>query len=253
MFYQCCDNVFSLYMVQSVQSGGGQTYGQDNDPNISYCVLSTSTKCSYQQGSGAILFVYIMWPHWKENLPLLWYLGKLKFLEEIKCFVKIFVPGRNQRNQSVQWNYCTHTHTLRLVSPWGCPGTYPVAQYIAQYTADCHTAQRGYPMAQRLPLQSPQHTQHTLASGRAYPAYPSFRNRHTHGTQLTQHSRRPQGPDYKTALPANREHNAQRRQNTEKAWQRQIQRNSPEEANIEKKPSRGKSGKTTRYEYRGLV
>ena len=54
------------------------------------------------------------------------------------------------------------------------------------------------------------------------PVYPTFRNRHTHGTQSTQHSRRPKGPhrlqDYKTAnQPANREHN-------KTAQWRQIQR-----------------------------
>ena len=34
--------------------------------------------------------------------------------------------------------------------------------------------QRGYPTARRLPLQSPQHTQHTLASGTGIPMVPSI-------------------------------------------------------------------------------
>ena len=57
------------------------------------------------------------------------------------------------------------------------------------------------------------------------PEYPSFRNRHTHGTQHTQHSRRPQGPDYKTTRlqtqPANRKHN---KKNTEKPSRGSLQR-----------------------------
>ena len=132
--------------------------------------------------------------------------------------------GRNQRNQlSVLWNfsYPDHTHTLRLVSPWGRP-EYTLHCPI-QYTSRQHTpcpiglpyspgTSGGHPTAQRLPLQSPQHTQHTLASGRAYPWYPAY----------TVFKKSPRGhTDYKTTrlqiLPANREHKAQRRQNTEKA------------------------------------
>ena len=175
-YIQC--SIKATAVVQCIQLGGGQTNGQDNDPNISYCLLPTSTKCSYWQGSGPILFMYIMWPHWKENLPLLWYLGKLKFMEEIKCFVKIFVPERNQRNQSVQWNYCTHT--LRLVSLWGCPehtlmpNTSPSTQQTIIQPREATlwpTDLRRLPYGQGTALQSPQHT---LASGRAYPWYPAY-------------------------------------------------------------------------------
>ena len=72
-------------------------------------------------------------------------------------------------------------------------------------------------MAQRLPLQSPQRT---LASGRAYPWYPAYPASTKQTTRLQ-------------TLPANREHNAQKRQITEKALdgkyreiaqRRQIQR-----------------------------
>ena len=68
------------------------------------------------------------------------------------------------------------------------------------------------------------------------PAHPSFKNRHTHSTQHTQPSRRPQGPyrlqDYKTAQPANREHNKmpRRRQIQRKAQQRQYREKPDKEA-----------------------
>ena len=96
---------------------------------------------------------------------------------------------------------------------------------------------RGCPMARGLPLQSP-----------AYPSgvssmYPSFRNRHTHGTQHTQHSRRPQGPhrlqDYKPPTePANREH--KKTSLTEASTEK-----NPEEANTEKAYT-GRIGKQQR-------
>ena len=52
---------------------------------------------------------------------------------------------RNQRNQLSVFSEIFHTqnhtlHTLRLFSPWGCPGTYPIAQYTAYPSGDCHTA-----------------------------------------------------------------------------------------------------------------
>ena len=102
----------------------------------------------------------------------------------------------------------THTHTLRLVSPWGRPGNpayptegHPMAKGHTLLPNTVHSTQQtlqeaalrprdfrrlpyslerlpyspetsgGCPMARRLPLQSPQHT---LASGRAYPRYPAY-------------------------------------------------------------------------------
>ena len=56
-------------------------------------------------------------------------------------------------------HYTAHSIPFRRL-PYG-PGT----------SGGCPTAQRGYPTARRLPLQSPQHT---LASGRAYPWYPVY-------------------------------------------------------------------------------
>ena len=144
----------------------------------------------------------------------------------------------------------THTHTLRLVSPWRCPGN-------PAYPSDCHTAQRGYPIAQytaypsggcsmahRLQetdiqpreatlwprdIRRPPYSQETAPT--VPPAHPSFKNRHTHSTQHTQPSRRPQGPyrlqDYKTAQPANREHNKM-----------------PRRGKYREKPSRGNTEKS---------
>ena len=119
-----------------------------------------------------MLFVYIMWPHWKENLLLLWYLGNvnpIQFYEGIKCFCEIF------RTQN-------HTlYTLRLVSLWGCPehillpNTLHTFQETAIQPREATLQPRDFsrppygprtsgshPTAMRLPLQSP-------------PAYPSFR------------------------------------------------------------------------------
>ena len=60
----------------------------------------------------------------------------------------------------------TQTHTLRLVSPWECPGTYPIAQHTPHPSGGC-------PMARDCPT--------------VPPAYPNFRQ-HTYGTQCTQHT-----------------------------------------------------------------
>ena len=113
-------------------------------PNVTNLICSTSRRVflsTWQWPNG--ICVYNVTTLKGDNLPLLWYLG----IGEIKCL----------------WNfsYPDHTHTLRLVSPWGRPGN----------PADRHTAQRGYPTARRLPPQSPQRT---LASGRAYPWYPAY-------------------------------------------------------------------------------
>ena len=73
--------------------------------------------------------------------------------------------------QVLQWNqvlseiFCTHTHTLRLVSPWGNPGTYPIAQHPPYPSGGCPTA-RGLP--------------HSPSS------VPNLQEQHTHGTQHTQ-------------------------------------------------------------------
>ena len=102
-------------VLQCVQSRRGQIYGWDSGSML-------PVQCVLVKGN---------------NLPLLWYLGKWKILEEskdpkesVKCFVKFF-----------------HTQTLRLVSPLGMPrhlhtlqGTYPIAQYTAYPSGDCHTA-----------------------------------------------------------------------------------------------------------------
>ena len=114
---------------------------------------------------------------------------------------------------------------LRLVSPWGLhtPGTYPIVQYIAQYTAypsDCHSLER-LSMAQRLqeatlwpgdcPYSPPQHT---LASGTGIPMVPSI-----HSIQ--------EGPG---ATQTTRLHSQPTESITKKPQRRQIQR----------KPDRGK-------------
>ena len=227
-YIQC--SIKATAVVQCIQLGGGQTNGQDNDPNISYCLLPTSTKCSYWQGSGPILFMYIMWPHWKENLPLLWYLGKLKFMEEIKCFVKIFVPERNQRNQSVQWNYCTHT--LRLVSLWGRPEhTLHTLLPNTLHTLQETTIQPREATLQPRDFRRPPYGQETAPTvSPAYPAYPSFRQSIPMVPSIPSKHK----TDYKTTrlqiLPANREHNAQKRQN----WQ-----TTKASQQYRKKPSRG--------------
>ena len=78
-------------------------------------------------------------------------------------------------------------HTLRLVSLWGrpehtlLPNTLHSTQHTPQEAAlqprDFRKPPYGperLPYSQETTLQSPQHTQHTLASGRAYPWYPAY-------------------------------------------------------------------------------
>ena len=128
--------------------------------------------------------------------------------QSVKCFVKFFVP----------WPYPAYPETSLTL---GTPRDIPIAQYTA------YSPERPPYSPETAPTVSP-----------AYPAYPKLQAEHTHGTQHTQPTRRPQGPDYKTTrlqiLPANREHNAQRRQNTEKALDGKYRENSPEEANQRK-------------------
>ena len=178
-------------------------------------------------------------------------LENVKFMEdESKCSVKFDCTQWNQRTKKNQqsnqlsvfvkffipWPY--PTHTLRLVSPWGCPGNpaYPSGDMPLQpreATACSPGTLRGHPMARRLPLQSPQHTQCTLASGRAYPWYPAY----------TVFSKAPGAhTDYKTTrlqiLPTTREHNKMPRGG-------KIQINSPEDGKYrEKSPAEAIQRKT---------
>ena len=73
--YTVAPNITST-MLRCVQSKeDGQIYRQGQWPNVTSkyhtlpeSVLSSSTECSYRQGSGPVVFVYIMWPHWKETI-----------------------------------------------------------------------------------------------------------------------------------------------------------------------------------------
>ena len=199
-------------------------------------VTSNGTKCSIEKRTNP-------WPgQWsnityikEDNLPLLWYLENVKFCWNQKH--KDSVIPLKLRKSSVCEIFCTHTYTLRLVSPLGCPGNsaYP-------------TAQRGYPMAREhtlLPNTLPS-TQQTIIQPReaalqptdfrrlpygpeatlrpgdypySLPAYPSFRNRHTHGTQHTQSSRKAPGATQTTRL-----HSQPTESITNNAQRRQIQR-----------------------------
>ena len=136
VFYQgeCFYRQGSGPIAQYVQSKRGQTYGQDNGPILHTSRMTISHFCDTLEN----------WSLWRKS--------------------------------SVQWNqlsvceiFCTHT--LRLVSPWGCPGNpeYPTegcpmakGHTPAQYTAYS---------PERLPYG--QETAPTVSP--AYPVYPSFR------------------------------------------------------------------------------
>ena len=139
----------------------------------------------------------------------------------------------------------THTlYTLRLVSPWGCPGTLHTLQKAALQPGDipycpAHSipfrrppygagTSGGHPTARDCPTVP----QHTLASGRAYPAYPAYIacKKAQGATQTTQTTRL-------QTQPANRKHN---KENAEK----------PSRGNAEK-PSRG-SLQRQRQQSKGL-
>ena len=185
VFYQCYDGPTKC---------SNETKTIPSDRAVAQCYIQVSyitRECSYWQGSGPMLSVYIMWPHWKETSST------------------SVIPWKWWRNQVFSKIFCTHTHILRLVSPWGCPGTYPIAQYTAYPSGGC-------PMARDCPT--------------VPPAYPTFRNRHTHGTQHTQHSRKALG-----ATQTARLQDCKHSQPTESITKR-IQR-SPTETDTEKSPA----------------
>ena len=196
-------------MVQSVQLKRGQTHGQGSGPILHTSRRTISHFCDTLKMWNSVGI---------KSTRILWYLW-------------------NWGNQVFCEIFCTNTYTLRLVSPLGCPGNpaYP-------------TAQRGYPMAREhtlLPNTLPS-TQQTIIQPReaalqptdfrrlpygpeatlrpgdypySLPAYPSFRNRHTHGTQHTQSSRKAPGATQTTRL-----HSQPTESITNNAQRRQIQR-----------------------------
>ena len=99
------------YINKCVQSRRGQIYGQGNGPVLS--IQSRRVFLSTGQWPNDICVYNVTTSRRTISGPLLWYLGKWG-----------------------KWVFCEifRTHTLRLVSPWGCPGNpaYP-------------TAKRGYP------------------------------------------------------------------------------------------------------------
>ena len=85
---------------------------QGSGPNITNLICSISRtvfQLTWQWPNG--ICVYNVTTLKGDNLPLLWYLGKLKLW----------------RKSSVLWNfsYPDHTHTLRLVLTLGTPRAYP--------------------------------------------------------------------------------------------------------------------------------
>ena len=86
----------------------------------------------------------------------------------------------------------------------------------------------GRPTAQRLPLQSPQHTQCTLASGRAYPWYPAYPASTKQTTRLQ---------DCKYCQPT--ESIMPRRGKYRESLQRQNWQTTKASQQIREKPSRG--------------
>ena len=126
------------------------------------------------------------------------------------------------------------THTLRLVSPWGHPGTYPIAHYTAYPSG-------GHPMAKGLQEATIQPRGASLQPGTAPPVpptYPTFRNRHTHGTQ---HPRKAPGATQTTRLqyckhsqPTESITKSPESQIQRKAWQRWLQRKAQQRQYREK-------------------
>ena len=118
MLRQCIQPSFQfVYVTSNVQSVSiVRAVAQCYQYNVFY-----QGECSYQQGSGPMLFVHIMWPPWKETIShfcdalKMWIISNSVGIKRIRnqpsvfLFLwKFFVPGRNQRNQSVQWNFCTN-------------------------------------------------------------------------------------------------------------------------------------------------
>ena len=119
---------------------------------------------SYWQGSGpsvvysgTVCYIEKRTNPSERGMPL-----TLHWEETIFHFCDTLEMWSFREESSVQWNFHiqTHTlHTLRLVLPWGHPGTCPIAQYTAYPF-------RRPPYSQGTALQS---LQHTLPSGTGIP------------------------------------------------------------------------------------
>ena len=162
-------------------------------------VSNQLVECSYRQGNGPMLFVHIIWPHWKETISHFCDTLEMWILSNFGRNQRIQRNQRTQRNQlSVLWNFSYPNPETSLTL--GIPKAYPIAQYTAYPSGGypmaqglkeiaiqpreatlqprdfrrppygpgtswgCHTAQRGYPM-----------TRGTAPQSTAYPLYPSFR------------------------------------------------------------------------------
>ena len=138
--------------------------------------------------------------------------------------------GRNQRIQrnqlSVLWNFSYPYPYPETSLTLGMPRAYPIAQYTAYSLERLPYGPQtsgDHPMARRLPLGSPQHTQHTLAPGRAYPWYPAY-TAFKNAPGATQTTRL-------ETLPANREHNKMPRGGKYREYREKPSRGSLAEAN----------------------
>ena len=228
---QCIHLSLSSYilhrMVQSVQSRRGQIYGQGSGPR-----LHTSRKVFLSTGQWPnVIYVYNV-TTLKGESPLLWYLkngnlGGIKgfkgIKESVKCFVKNF-----------------RTQTLKYPETSLHPGD---AQVTLQTTIQ--------PREATLLLNTVHSTQHTLQEATLWPrdsrrppygpetaptvspAYPSFRQSIPMVPSVpSKHT------DYKTTrlqiLPANREHNTQKRQIQRKPTEAKLANNKGQPANQRK-------------------
>ena len=111
----------------------GQIYGWDSGPMLHTNITYINKECSISQWAVAlILSMHIMW-QLKETIS---HFCDTLEIEEIKCFL---------------WNFLypdPTLHTLRLVSPWGCPGNpayptegHPMAQGHTLLPNTLHTLQ----------------------------------------------------------------------------------------------------------------
>ena len=86
----------------------------------------------YDRAVAQYYFLYIMWLHKGDNLPLLWYLGNVNLIkfwkeskkskdskESVKCFVKFFVPIPIPWDWSYPGDAQVTLHTLQGHTP--CP------------------------------------------------------------------------------------------------------------------------------------